>query len=401
MSETVYDQEVATITLPRVNMYLGSTKRGDMPAFPLSSMFVSGTSGSGKTTLRNNLISNLISCTRSENVRLYLLSEEPDDVWVKTMDPACRIENLVYADSIRTNDPIESVNRFLCRAFGSIMQREHCTESRHFPREVYILDTFTSGIWEWMQVRRGEPTLEEIFEDFYRRGDAVGVHLIFFANGCYFADSTMQWIKTRAVLWADAETSDKVLGCNIAKNDTERYGHVWVAVPWEDVPMKLWFSCKSMAHIWKFIKLYSKKMTREDADGSIHVEYGIPWSVEEDNVLRQCYPSMGKGAATRLVGRSMIECVARAGELGITREIIRCWTEEEDNILRKFYPDYGNNIAAKLEGRTPSACRNRAAKLGLKYNGSNQPVQIKPGPVSVDMEVIRGLTGLSSEDLKS
>ena len=41
------------------------------------------------------------------------------------------------------------------------------------------------------------------------------------------------------------------------------------------------------------------------------------------------------------------------------------WTIEEDNILREYYPSMGSNVYEKLPGRSSSACMTRISYLKL------------------------------------
>ena len=99
------------------------------------------------------------------------------------------------------------------------------------------------------------------------------------------------------------------------------------------------------------------------------------WSEEEDAILREHYPVMGRRVAELLPHRSETSCYTRAYKLGVK---VHNWTRKEDNILRKHYPVMGGKVAALLPHHTKAACIARATRLNVKvrYRWSEEEDQL-------------------------
>ena len=89
------------------------------------------------------------------------------------------------------------------------------------------------------------------------------------------------------------------------------------------------------------------------------------WTKEEDDIIREYYPTMGSKVASKLPERSELTCVNRAGFLNVKCKCKSEWTKEEDEILREYYPIMGTKVASKLPGRTEGACKSRAKRLNI------------------------------------
>ena len=88
------------------------------------------------------------------------------------------------------------------------------------------------------------------------------------------------------------------------------------------------------------------------------------WSEEEDRILEENYPIMGKKVVDLLPGRSIMACTSRANMLNITST--HKWTEEDDAILREKYPKVGGNVGMYLNGKHSAAsCYQRAYCLRI------------------------------------
>lgn len=48
------------------------------------------------------------------------------------------------------------------------------------------------------------------------------------------------------------------------------------------------------------------------------------------------------------------------------------WTEEENDILKEYYPSEGCKVANRLNGRTKKSIKMRVNKLGIKYQKKNK-----------------------------
>ena len=93
------------------------------------------------------------------------------------------------------------------------------------------------------------------------------------------------------------------------------------------------------------------------------------WTEEEDNIIREYYPTESTDVYKRLCNRTKIACRTRAKMLNI--RYINTWTKEEDDIIRKYYPTEGSSVYKRLPGRGVNSCCNRARKLNVKYNNKN------------------------------
>lgn len=98
------------------------------------------------------------------------------------------------------------------------------------------------------------------------------------------------------------------------------------------------------------------------------------WSIREDTIIRENYPAMGTGVQKLLSGRTKDACQQRANFLGVTQQEYvgrqTCarnkWSQWEDDILREHYPKIGCRAAEYLPSRSETSCYTRAYKLGLK-----------------------------------
>ena len=89
------------------------------------------------------------------------------------------------------------------------------------------------------------------------------------------------------------------------------------------------------------------------------------WTEEEDNILREHYPTMRKKVADLLPERTEAACAIRAAHLKIAAH--GPWTEQEDEVLREIYPDIGDEVSKYLPNRSRNACRKRAAELQIPH----------------------------------
>lgn len=87
------------------------------------------------------------------------------------------------------------------------------------------------------------------------------------------------------------------------------------------------------------------------------------WTREEDDIIRQFYPTEGVGVCRMLPNRTEGACQARAQKLHVHSG--KRWTKEEDDILREFYPVDGCGVFTRLPYRSKAACHIRASTLGL------------------------------------
>lgn len=90
-----------------------------------------------------------------------------------------------------------------------------------------------------------------------------------------------------------------------------------------------------------------------------------PWTIEEDEIIRNFYPVEGPKCVDRLPGRTEQGVNQRACFLKVCRQ--RFWKSNEDDIVRRYYPTEGSACAKRLSGRSNSSVMQRAMKLGLSY----------------------------------
>lgn len=91
--------------------------------------------------------------------------------------------------------------------------------------------------------------------------------------------------------------------------------------------------------------------------------YNASWTNEMDSLLQE-----GK----EVPKKTNTACLVRCRELNIYHPIYRpytkhFWTEDEDNILKEYYPSEGCDVQKRLINRNGACCLARAKKLGVKY----------------------------------
>lgn len=91
------------------------------------------------------------------------------------------------------------------------------------------------------------------------------------------------------------------------------------------------------------------------------------WTPEEDEIIKKYWSTEGKDVYKRLSGKSVHCCARRASVLGITKKFTK-WTSEEDEILKKYYPTEGTDVYKRLPDRSSDACRGRLQTLGIRSN---------------------------------
>lgn len=96
--------------------------------------------------------------------------------------------------------------------------------------------------------------------------------------------------------------------------------------------------------------------------GISHSKY---WSAVEDAIIINNYEDAGVDIVKLLPNRTYVAIQERATKLGI-RKLLR-WTAEEDRILIEKYPELGSGVSELLSGRSANACNIRAMALGIRY----------------------------------
>lgn len=111
-----------------------------------------------------------------------------------------------------------------------------------------------------------------------------------------------------------------------------------------------------------------------------HKEYVNHWTEEEDRILRDFFPIEGQAVSKRLPNRTDAACLQRAYSLRLKyisgrntteahkKDRYNRWTAQEDQILRDFFPTEGKAVCQRLPNRTTISCIQRAHKLGLKLH---------------------------------
>ena len=110
--------------------------------------------------------------------------------------------------------------------------------------------------------------------------------------------------------------------------------------------------------------------TRDIVKAIRDIKYYITrrWLPEEEQILKDYYPSEGKNVYKRLRGRSKNQCGDHALIMGIKYTNPYIWSSEEDAILYKYYPSEGLKVLDRLPQKTLTGLRNRIFKLGIKAN---------------------------------
>lgn len=97
----------------------------------------------------------------------------------------------------------------------------------------------------------------------------------------------------------------------------------------------------------------------------------IPWTEEEDEIIKKYYPIEAGKTALRLHNRTSSGVHSRAKLLGVKFEP---WTKEEDNILINYYPIEGLKVSKRFaQKKTKSQICNRAHTLALKVTNGMKP----------------------------
>lgn len=108
-------------------------------------------------------------------------------------------------------------------------------------------------------------------------------------------------------------------------------------------------------------------ISRKANELGLKSSYNLPWTQEEDDILRQFFSKEGRQTYLRLKNRSEQATYNRANALSlhITKHF---WSEEENEIIYKYYPIEGQQIIKRLPNRSQGAITAQAKKLGVKAN---------------------------------
>ena len=90
----------------------------------------------------------------------------------------------------------------------------------------------------------------------------------------------------------------------------------------------------------------------------------IPFSKEEEDLIRKYYPIEGQNCYARFNNRSKQTIVLLARKLGI-KSLKNIWTEEELKIIRTYYAKEGKNIAKRIPNKSIDAIKRMANKMGI------------------------------------
>lgn len=97
------------------------------------------------------------------------------------------------------------------------------------------------------------------------------------------------------------------------------------------------------------------------------------WTEYEDNLLKEFFKEHPNGRGLKdfsskvLPNRTFLAIKSRVHELALNTEWESLpFTQEEDDIIRKFYPIEGNDCCKRMKNRTPNSVSQRASKLKVK-----------------------------------
>ena len=91
----------------------------------------------------------------------------------------------------------------------------------------------------------------------------------------------------------------------------------------------------------------------------------IPWSSEEDSIVRKYYPIEGYEVLNRLPGRTLVQLKRYVNNNKIRRKISD-WSPEEDEIVKKYFRKEPYEVTlSRLPGRTFNGLKIRGTKFGI------------------------------------
>ena len=100
--------------------------------------------------------------------------------------------------------------------------------------------------------------------------------------------------------------------------------------------------------------------------GKIGVRRATNWTEEEDTFLKMNYFTMSAKEIAEYLGRTERTCMHRAANVLKLRKVSMVWTKEEDEYLRQNYPTGSLKEIAEHLRRTEKACKGRAIKIGVR-----------------------------------
>ena len=99
----------------------------------------------------------------------------------------------------------------------------------------------------------------------------------------------------------------------------------------------------------------------------------LPWTNDEDEILKQNYPIMGSKVSELLPLRSIQSILQRASGLKLKYEVTDRWTEEEKDIIYTYFPIEGiDGVEKRLSNRTKRSIQTMACKMGIVMENPNQ-----------------------------
>ena len=109
--------------------------------------------------------------------------------------------------------------------------------------------------------------------------------------------------------------------------------------------------------------------------GSVHcraVRLGVwsdahYWSGEEDRIIREFYPRLGAIECSNLLHSRTPESIRMRAQLLKVKRVSTVWTKEEDDIIIEHYPTLGTDCIKLLPNRTKKGIHDRASSLGVKF----------------------------------
>ncbi|EEM8095962.1 hypothetical protein DER63_13830 [Salmonella enterica] len=99
-----------------------------------------------------------------------------------------------------------------------------------------------------------------------------------------------------------------------------------------------------------------------------------PWTKEEEDIIRKEY-ACGSGSTKimdLLPGRTWNAIVLRASKMKIINTRTKIWSEEEQQLLKQYYPTMGTRVAEIIPGRTEVAVKAMAYSMAITFEGSKE-----------------------------
>ena len=91
----------------------------------------------------------------------------------------------------------------------------------------------------------------------------------------------------------------------------------------------------------------------------------LPWSIQEETLLKKLYPDNSFRDIASQIGRSVPAVGQRTHRLGL-RKVSPVWSKKELNLLKRLYPSKTAEEISNRLNRSSGAVRQKIFRLGLR-----------------------------------